>query len=80
MNAYQKFVAAAEFEDNQLGLGADLSIADVADRARVTPEEAQKHVDRMVREKLAERINRPPGRLKLDYDAIRFAREQGNLR
>lgn len=71
--AYKKFIKAAQFEDDQLGLGAHLKIADVAARAQMTMEEAQKHAEQMVREKLASFIPGEPGCLKLDYDAIKFA-------
>ena len=70
---YKKFIRAAQFEDDQLGLGEHLKIAAIAARARMTMEEAQRHAQKMVDDGLASFYPGEPGTLKLDYDAIKFA-------
>jgi len=74
---YRLFIDAAEFEDNQLGLGTDLSLINVAARAKMPLEEAHQHASRMTREGLAFPIPKRPDHLKLDYDAIKFSRRRG---
>lgn len=71
---------AAEHEDEQLGNGHFPDIVDIADRARMTIEEAQRHVDWLVREKLAGRTTQPKGHLHLHHDEIAFARRAGRIR
>lgn len=82
MSSYKRFVDAARFVDKDLGIGisGDLTVGDIAARARITVEEAWQHVERMVREGLARITNRKLGHLLLEDDALRFALQQGDIR